>query len=258
MPYTDDLDVALRLADIADRISLDRFRALDLRVDTKPDLTPVSDADRAVEEALRNALTELRPDDAVVGEEFGSSSSSGSRRWVIDPIDATKNFVRGVPVWATLIGLLDGEKSVVGAVSAPALNHRWWAAKDLGSWTAVGGGEPRRNQVSRVSTLADASVSYSSFSGWAQRRPAFNALLDRVWRTRAFGDFWSYMLVAEGSVDIALEPELALWDVAALVPIVEEAGGRATGVEGGPSPASPSLLCSNGLLHNVTLDALRA
>ena len=258
MSYADDLELALHLADIADRISLARFRALDLQVDTKPDLTPVSDADRAVEEALRTALEELRPNDAIVGEEFGATSSSVERRWILDPIDGTKNFVRGVPVWATLIGLLEGDRSVVGVVSAPALAQRWWAAVGHGSWAASGGGEPRRNQVSKVAKLSDASVSYSSLAGWGPRRAGFETLLSQVWRTRAYGDFWSHMLVAEGAVDIAAEPELSLWDVTALVPIVEEAGGRVSGIDGGPSPTSPHLLCTNGLLHEAALDLLRA
>lgn len=261
--YTADLDLALRLAEIADRVSVPRFRALDLRVETKPDLTPVTDADRAVEEALREALAEYRPDDAILGEEFGETSNPGEtsnsagRRWVLDPIDGTKNFVRGVPVWATLIGLLDGEKSVVGVVSAPALGQRWWAAHGLGSWTARAGEPPSRNTVSQIARIDDASLSYSSFGGWGPRRAAFEALAANAWRTRAYGDFWSHMLVAEGAVDFSAEPDLSLWDAAALVPIVEEAGGRATGVDGGLSPASPSLVCTNGLLHDAVIAALR-
>jgi len=254
--YADDLELALRLADIADRLSLPRFGALDLRVDTKPDLTPVSDADQAVEQALRDALATARPADAIIGEEFGGVASNGARRWVVDPIDATKNFVRGVPVWATLIGLLDGAESVVGVVSAPALGQRWWAARGLGSWTSRAGGPARRNQASSVAALSDASVSYSSLGGWGRRRAAFDSLLSAVWRTRAFGDFWSHLLVAEGAVDVSAEPDVSLWDVAALVPIVEEAGGRVTGVDGGPSPASPSIVCTNGLLHDDVLALL--
>jgi histidinol-phosphatase len=259
MPVTpaDDLSVALHLADIADEISTARFRATDLRVETKPDLTPVSDADRAVETALRRKLGELRPDDAIVGEEFGADTASTGRRWVIDPIDATKNFVRGVPIWATLIALMDGPEVVVGVASAPALSHRWWAGRGLGSWTARGGADPRRNQVSAVAALSDASLSYSDLSDWGTRSGGFQHLAASVWRTRAYGDFWSHLLVAEGAVDISTEPEVSIWDVAALVVIVEEAGGRVTGVDGTPSPDAPSILCSNGLLHEVTLAALR-
>jgi len=260
MPYVDDLALARQLADVADHASLPRFGALDLRVETKPDLTPVSDADRAVEIALRELLAIERPDDAILGEEYGESAPSGAapsgRRWVIDPIDATKNFVRGVPVWATLIALLDGDDAVVGVVSAPALSHRWWAAKGCGSWTARSGAEARRNQVSSVSRIADASVSYSDLMEWTTRRVEFEALLDDAWRARAYGDFWSHVLVAQGSVDVSAEPDLSLWDVAALVPIVEEAGGTVTGVDGAKSPGSPSALCTNGLLHDEVLRRL--
>ena len=242
MPYADDLALAQSLADAADTITQARFTATDLVVERKPDLTPVTDADRAVERALVELLEAERPDDAILGEEFGSHGTA-QRRWVLDPIDGTKNFVRGVPVWATLIGLLDGDDAVVGVVSAPALNRRWWAARGTGAWASVGAGDPRRLNVSQVSELADASLSYSSLSGWTEigRRDRFLALLDTVWRSRAYGDFWSYLLVAEGAVDIATEPELALWDMAALAPIVTEAGGRFTGLDGRPAstPATP-------------------
>lgn len=254
----DDLSLALHLADIADGISTARFRATDLRVETKPDLTPVSDADRAVETAIRSTLAQRRPGDAIVGEEFGADSPSTGRRWVIDPIDATKNFVRGVPVWATLIALMDGADVVVGVASAPALGHRWWAGRGLGSWTARGSLGPRRNQVSAVSSISDASLSYSDLSDWGGRSDGFQQLAASVWRTRAYGDFWSHLLVAEGAVDISAEPEVSVWDVAALVVIVEEAGGRVTGVDGSSSPNAPSILCSNGLLHDAALDSLRA
>jgi len=219
--FADDLQLARELADAADAITTARFGAADLAVETKPDLTPVSDADRAVEVAIRERLAVERPDDAISGEELGAGGT-GPRRWVVDPIDGTKNFVRNVPVWATLIALLDGDDPVVGVVSAPALHRRWWAARGSGAWTSVAGGEPRRLAVSRVAALEDASLSYASLGGWAERRlrEAFVALTDRVWRSRAYGDFWSYMLVAEGAVDVAAEPELSLWDMAALAPIV--------------------------------------
>jgi histidinol-phosphatase len=253
---TDDLSLALHLADIADEISTARFRATDLRVETKPDLTPVSDADRAVETAIRTKLAELRPGDAIVGEEFGAESPSTGRRWVIDPIDATKNFVRGVPVWATLIALMDGPVVAVGVASAPALGHRWWAGRGLGSWTSRAGADARRTHVSAVSSLADASLSYSDLFDWGSEAGGFDKLASSVWRTRAYGDFWSHLLVAEGAVDVSTEPEVAIWDVAALVVIVEEAGGRVTGVDGSPSPDAPSILCSNGLLHDAALATL--
>jgi histidinol-phosphatase len=257
VPYADDLDLAQELADSADRITRDRFRAGDLVVESKPDLTPVSDADRAVERALREVLRDRRPDDAISGEEFGSSGTA-ARRWVIDPIDGTKNFVRGVPVWATLIGLLDGDEPVVGVVSAPALARRWWAARGSGAWMREPDAGQRRIAVSRVAELSDASLSYSSLSGWTElgRRDAFTALMGACWRTRAYGDFWSYMLVAEGAVDMAAEPELSLWDVAALAPIVTEAGGRFTGLDGVDGVRSGSAAASNGLLHDALLAAV--
>jgi len=252
----DDLSLALHLADIADEISTARFRATDLRVETKPDLTPVSDADRAVEKAIRTKLAELRPRDGIVGEEFGADSPTTGRRWVVDPIDATKNFVRGVPVWATLIALMDGPEVVVGVASAPALGHRWWAARGLGSWTSRSGADPRRNQVSAVTSLTDASLSYSDLADWGPRALGFRHLAASVWRTRAYGDFWSHLLVAEGAVDVSTEPEVSIWDVAALVVIVEEAGGQITGVDGAPSPGAASILCSNGRLHDAALAML--
>lgn len=250
----DDLELAHRLADAADAITRERFGAADLAVESKPDLTPVTDADRAVERALREILGAARPHDAVSGEEFGSQGSS-TRRWVIDPIDGTKNFVRGVPVWATLIALLDGAAPVLGFVSAPALGRRWWATTGTGAWARAMDAAPRRLAVSRVSDLADASLSYSSLTGWAQigRRDRFLALTDACWRTRAYGDFWSYLLVAEGAVDVAAEPELSLWDVAALAPIVVEAGGRFTGLDGVDGVHSGNAAASNGLLHEALL-----
>jgi len=256
-PYADDLALALRMADDADAITIARFGASDLVVDAKPDLTPVSDADRAVEQSIRTHLARDRPKDSLLGEEFGSSGTS-LRRWVIDPIDGTKNFVRTVPVWATLIALLDGDEAVVGVVSAPALGRRWWAARGQGAWTTALGSGARRISVSKVARLADASLSYASIAGWTDhgRHAQFIALSEQVWRTRAYGDFWSYMLVAEGAVDIAAEPELALWDMAALAPIVTEAGGRFTGLDGVAGPLRGNAAASNGVLHDDLLTAL--
>jgi histidinol-phosphatase len=255
--YADDLALARRMADEADLITMSRFGAADLVVDAKPDLTPVSDADHAVEWMIRDHLARERPDDSLLGEEFGSSGSS-PRRWVVDPIDGTKNFVRAVPTWATLIALLDGEDPVVGVVSAPALGRRWWATRGGGAWVAALGAAPRRITVSKVARLADSSLSYASLSGWIDRGKgeAFIALTQQVWRTRAYGDFWSYMLVAEGAVDLAAEPELALWDMAALAPIVTEAGGRFTGLDGIDGPGQGNVAASNGLLHDALLAAL--
>ena len=254
----EDLTLALHLASAADAVTMRRFQAADLRVETKPDLTPVSDADRAVEEELRRILAAERPHDAVLGEEYGARGS-GRRQWIVDPVDGTKNFVRGVPVWATLIALrVDGE-TTVGVVSAPALGRRWWAARGQGAWTSYAGAAPRRCQVSQVAAVDDAFLAYSSLSGWEEqaRLAGLLELSRRVWRTRAFGDFWSHMLVAEGAVDVSCEPEVSLWDLAALQPIVEEAGGRFTDLSGVRGADGGSVVCTNGLLHDDVLAALR-
>ena len=239
------------IADQVDAVTMSRFKAQDLRVETKPDDTPVTDADRQAEEIVRAQLGRTRPRDAVAGEEL-PDTGHGPRQWVIDPIDGTKNFVRGVPVWATLIGLIDNGEVVLGIVSAPALGRRWWAAVGSGAWTGRSLSQATRLHVSGVADLEDASLSYSSLSGWEEhgRLDGFLDLTRTVWRTRAYGDFWSYVLVAEGAVDIACEPELALHDMAALVPIVTEAGGRFTSVHGVPGPFGGSALATNGLLHD--------
>jgi histidinol-phosphatase len=257
--YTDDLRLAHVLADDADSLSTSRFRAQDLHVVTKPDLSPVTDADRSVEDGIRRTLSKARPRDAVLGEEQGATGSS-SRRWVVDPIDGTKNYVRGVPVWATLIALMVDDEVVVGCVSAPMLNRRWWASKDNGAWTGRSLLRATECRVSDVSRLDDASLSYSSFTGWEEldRLDAFMALSRRCWRTRAYGDFWSYMLIAEGAVDLAAEPELALHDMAALDVIVREAGGTFTSLDGTPGPLGGNALASNGRLHDQALAFLGA
>lgn len=243
-----DLTLAHRLADAADRVTIDRFLAADLKVSTKPDATPVTDADRAVERAVRELLAEQRPDDSVLGEEEGGRLDG--RTWVVDPIDGTKNYLRGVPVWATLIGLVVGDSVPLGLVSAPALDRRWWATQGAGTWTTFGSGSPRRCRVSKVGALADAFVSYASLGGWESRPESISTVLRQAWRTRGFGDFWSYMLVAEGAVDVAAEPELALHDMVALAPIVTEAGGRFSDLAGSPGPFGGNALATNGLLHD--------
>jgi histidinol-phosphatase len=257
--FDSDLGFAHVLADAADDITMRRFRTLDLRVDAKPDLTPVTDADLTVEETLRNVLGRSRPRDGVLGEEFGRTGSS-QRCWVIDPIDGTKNFIRGVPVWATLIGLMDEDEVIVGVVSAPALGRRWWAARDGGAWTGRSMTKATACQVSQVSSLSAASLSYSGLSTWEQagRLTEFLSLARKVWRTRAYGDFWSHTLVAEGAVDISAEADVNLWDLAALQIIVEEAGGAFTDLSGTPRPDCGSAVCTNGLLHSEVLDLLSA
>ncbi len=254
----DDLRLALRIADAADAITTARFRAADLVVTDKPDLTPVSDADLAVEHAARKLLADQRPTDAVLGEELGGPTSSPGRCWVLDPIDGTKSFVRGVPVWATLISLLVDDVPVLGVVSAPALGRRWWASAGAGAWLGVGEAEPRRLGVSAVAELSGASLGFSSLSGWRGRelREEFLDLTDAVWRVRGYGDFFSYCLLAEGAIDVAAEPEVSLWDLAALDVLVREAGGTFTGLDGTAGPATGSAVATNGLLHTAVLAAL--
>ena len=254
---TDDLRLAHLLADDADSITMSRFRALDLHVTAKPDLTPVSDADTAVEEALRRTLGRARPRDAVQGEEM-ADTGWGPRRWVIDPIDGTKNFIRGVPVWATLIALLINDEVAIGVVSAPALGRRWWASLGGGAYAGKSLMSATPCRVSDVARIEDASLSYASVSAWVEagQGQEFVDLLRSCWRTRAYGDFWSYMLVAEGGVDIACEPELALHDMAACAIIVTEAGGRFTDLEGKPGPLGVGAYASNGRLHDALLAQL--
>ena len=271
----DDLALAHALADMADAITLDRYQAQDLVVTNKPDNTPVTDADRAVETAIREALATHRETDGLVGEEFGSDKGSSGRYWVIDPIDGTKNFMRGVPTWATLIALVEfdaagNEEVVVGVASAPALARRWAAAKGHGAtvrFTATSSDEitedfenvslEKKISVSKVSKIADASISYSDFVGWGDRLEPFQKMLASAWRTRGIGDFWSHMLVAEGAVDVAVEPSLAVWDMAALDIIVREAGGAFTNTAGQAGPFGGSGVSTNGLLHNAVINGLR-
>ena len=247
---TEDLSLALELADLADSITTASFRRRGLVVETKPDMTPVTEADRGVERAMRDVLAERRPGDRIVGEEFGDTDGHADRRWIIDPIDGTKNFVRGVPVWATLVAL-EGQ---VGVVSAPALGRRWWAATGLG---AFADGEPIR--VSKVEQLADAQVSYGGMEGWEARGgpERLMRLTERCWRDRGFGDFWSHMLVAEGACEIGLDPIVSIWDLAALQVIVEEAGGTFTDFKGEPRADGGSAISSNGLVHEAALRILR-
>jgi len=258
MTIRDDVELALRLAEGADTLTMERFGALDLHIDTKPDLTPVTDADRSVEAAVRETLSAQRPDDAVLGEEFGGTAIFTGRQWVIDPIDGTKNFVRGVPVWATLIALLQDGVPVAGVVSAPALQRRWWAGNGEGAFTSFAGEPPRRISVSSVADIESASLSFSSLSGWAERglRDRFIDVTDAVWRVRAYGDFLSYCLLAEGAVDIAAEPEVSLWDLAALDIVVREAGGAFTNLAGAAGPHGGSAVATNGPLHEAVLARL--
>ena len=256
-----DLALAMRLADAADSITMARYQSIDLVVTTKPDDSPVTDADKASEEAIRALLKSHRPDDGIVGEEFGNDAGEAQRYWVIDPIDGTKNFLRGVPTWATLIGLIEkqsdgSEVVVVGVVSAPALFRRWYASEGNGAFVSLNGGTPKRISVSQVSEVKDASISYSDFIGWDQRLAPFQELLESAWRTRGIGDFWSHMLVAEGAVDVAIEPKLAIWDMAALDIVVREAGGRFTNTAGVNGSLGGSGLSTNSAIHQKIVDKL--
>lgn len=260
-PWADDLAFALELADYADAITLANYVSAALTVETKPDRTPVTEGDRAVERDVRARIAASRPDDTVVGEEYGAEGGLTGRTWVIDPIDGTANYLRGVPIWATLIGLISDGRPRIGVVSAPALGRRWWAAPGICATSDVDGGV-RELHVSAVRATSDASISFSDREGWPPG--ALERLLEGAWRTRAYGDFLSHMLVAEGAVDIAAEPVLAPWDVAALMPIVTEAGGSVTGIAGGdvlvPSGDSwtvpAGMVASNGLLHAAALQRL--
>jgi len=249
------LDLALELADLADRITTARFRAHDLRVETKPDLTPVSEADQAVERAIRDRLASVT-DHGVLGEEYGDDTAAATEfRWIIDPIDGTKSYVRGVPIWATLIGLERGGRPVLGVVSAPALGMRWWGGEGIGAF---------RNgdaiAVSAVGALDDAQISFAwdtearfHADGIGER---LLALSHRCWRTRGIGDFWQHILVAEGAFDIAIDPIVSVWDVAALVPIVEAAGGKWSTLDGRVDMHGGSFVCTNGRLQDAVLQAL--
>jgi histidinol-phosphatase len=270
----DDLALAHALADLADAITLDRYQAQDLVITNKPDNTPVTDADRAVETAIREALATHRQTDGLVGEEFGSDKGTSGRYWVIDPIDGTKNFMRGVPTWATLIALISVDASgveevVVGIASAPALARRWSAAKGHGAFVRFNSASvddlsedletssnEKKISVSKVRALSDASISYSDFVGWGDRLEPFQKMLANAWRTRGIGDFWSHMLVAEGAVDVAIEPSLAVWDMAALDIIVREAGGIFTNTAGQNGPFGGSGVSTNGVLHNAVINGL--
>ena len=258
-----DISLALRLADAADAMSMAKYRSSELIIETKPDLTPVTDADKGIEFMIRDVLSQERPLDLVIGEEFGGkeealAATNEKYYWVIDPIDGTKNFVRGVPTWGTLIALVSPAHEVVlGVVSAPAIYRRWFAHKGGGAFVSENGSEPRKIHVSAVAKLEDASISYSDLVGWGDRRSTFIDLQERIWRTRGLGDFWSHMLVAEGAVDIAVEPSLALWDMAANAIIVEEAGGIFGDLDGGRGAHGASGVSTNGKLHQAFLDALK-
>jgi histidinol-phosphatase len=253
-----DLVLAAELADLADEITMERFRADDLAVETKPDLTPVSEADKAVERALRERLAVARPGDAVIGEEYGARDAPGTtRRWIVDPIDGTKSYVRGMPVWATLLALEQNGELRLGMVSAPALGRRWWGVRGEGAFASERGAA-RPIRVSGVRAIEDAQLSFSDYEGWMRdgRIEALLALSARCWRTRGFGDFWQHMLVAEGAAEIAIDPGVSLWDLAAVLVVVREAGGRFSDLSGAERADGGDGVSTNGLLHDEVLAAL--
>jgi histidinol-phosphatase len=254
--FAPDLDLALRLADAADAESLPRFDSADLQISTKADRSHVTDADLATERAIRAVLAEERPDDGIFGEEYGAEGDT-HRQWIIDPIDGTANFLRGVPLWGTMISLAVDGVPQVGVVSMPALGRRWWASTGSGSWTATDAG-PRRLATSTVDSLDEASVSFQSIAQWAEvgRTAQLLTLSERVWRDRAYGDVFAYMLLAEGRLEMVAEFDVKEYDIAAAVPIVREAGGRFTAFDGTETISARSTLVTNGILHDAFLDLL--
>ena len=263
--YAADLELVRKIGAAADKVSMARFLAQDLVIETKPDATPVTDADKATEKCIREILEAERPEDGIIGEEFGSDITGKSRYWVIDPIDGTKSFLRGLPVWSTLIALVEvtnpgtaneSKEVVVGLVSSPALARNWFATKGGGAYTTFIDGAPRKISVSKVSEIKNAHVGYSDYLGYGDKLPAFQSIINDAWRSRAVGDFWSHMLVAEGVMDFAIEPSLALWDMAPLDVIVREAGGFYGDLDGNAGPWGNSGFSSNGLLKDAVLKRL--
>ncbi|GAA2258552.1 histidinol-phosphatase [Streptomyces amakusaensis] len=259
MSHHADLELALRLSDLSDDITGRRFQARDLRIQEKPDRTPVTDADNAVEKAVREALSAARPDDSFAGEETGGTVTAG-RTWMVDPIDGTKNFLRGIPVWATLIALLEDGRPTVGVISAPALHSRWWAAAEQGAWLRRGpaGSTPLPLRVSGATRLADAYLSTTSTRTWDvfHSREAYLRLAEACWEDRAFGDFLQHCMVAEGTLDIAAEPVVNPWDITAVQILVEEAGGVCTDLLGVSPQSGTGALSANPRLHQLALKAL--
>ena len=268
--YKSDLELVRKIGKAADSVSMARFLSQDLVIETKPDSTPVTDADKATEKCIRQILEAERPEDGILGEEFGADISGKKRYWVIDPIDGTKSFLRGLPVWSTLIALIEvtnvaGEEKhevVVGFVSSPALARTWFATKGGGAYTTFDSdtnphkGTPRKISVSKVNEIKNAHLGYSDFVGFGDHFAGFQSLFNEAWRTRAVGDFWSHMLVAEGVMDVAIEPSLALWDMAPLDVIVREAGGTFTDLKGAPGPFGKSGISTNSFLKDEVIKRL--
>jgi histidinol-phosphatase len=258
-----ELDAWLALAhaacDEADATARAAFRR-DLEITTKPDRTYVTQADTAIERAIRSRILAAYPDHGLVGEEYGTEAGTSATRWYIDPIDGTHNFMRGVPLFGTLLAVERGGELQAAVLSAPALHERWWARRGGGAWAqSADDTAPRRIRVSRVAALADAQILYGSGYDIEEsgRAPGFHDLLGAVWRERGFGDFWGYALLAEGAAEAVVEINLSTWDAAAPMVLVEEAGGRATDLDGRRAIDSHTFLVSNGLLHDEVLGRLR-
>lgn len=252
-----DLEFALRLADAADAASMSRFDAADLEVSLKADASHVTEADLATERAIRTLIEAERPDDGVFGEEYGVTGDS-NRQWIIDPIDGTANYLKGIPMWTTLIALAVDGVPRVGVASQPAIGRRWWAATGHGAWTNTPSGAAKRLAVSGVDSIAQSSVSFQSMGQWrdAGELGALERLTSSVWRDRGYGDAWPYMLLAEGRLELVAEFGVKEYDIAALVPIVTEAGGRFTSYAGNDSLSERSSLATNGVLHDAFFDLL--
>ena len=253
------VDTALGWCVQTDAIAMKHFRR-DLGIQRKPDRTFVTVADTAIEARLRERITAAFPKHGIVGEEFGVDAADADTRWYIDPIDGTHNYMRGVPVFATLLAVERAGELQAAVISAPALRMRWGAWRGGGAWamSTIGGSSPRRISVSGIASLDEAQVLFTSESeiDRSGRLPGLRSLLARSWRERGFGDFWSYTLVAEGAADAMIEVEIKPWDAAAPYLLVEEAGGRATDLEGNRSIHGTTFIATNGRLHDEVLRVL--
>jgi histidinol-phosphatase len=244
--YEEELTFALNLCDDIDRYTLESFEKREFSVTTKADCTPVTEIDQETERRIRAALLEKYPDDAIEGEEFGTDVAGHSRVWVVDPIDGTKNYLRGVPVWGTLIALCVDDQPVMGVISAPSLHRRWWATKGSGAYL-----NGKQIHVSKVDDISMCEGSYGNYVGFVEGgyEHGVERLVNNLSRVRALGDFWSHMLVAEGALEVGLDPVCAPWDIAPVKIIVEEAGGKFTSFDGDDSFRKGSGISTNGLIH---------
>ena len=252
------VDAALAWCDETDAIAMGSFRR-DVAVERKPDATFVTEADRGIERLLRDRISSAFSNHGVVGEEYGTDAGDATTRWYVDPIDGTHNYIRGVPIFATLLAAeRDGELQAA-VISAPALRERWYAWRGGGAWASGGARtESTRIRVSRIAALADAQILYTSPTALERsgRAPGFRTLLETAWRDRGFGDFWSYTLVAEGAAEVMVETDLKTWDAAAPTLVVEEAGGRVTDFDGRRRIDSRTILATNGHLHDEARSVL--